>query len=748
MTSKLGKDDLISPYISFPHPQTHGSTTTTRAVSIPQGVLGIHPGDTLTDDESVNTDIPVYISFGTLLSIIQQYSNHYSFQIPLIQFDFSFINMSKDNNYFRTYPGLFSSKPTEILIPYKQLPKNSIPEGEKPLTMRKVNPKGGVAFNKLLTDKQSYYFTKNPNKSRLAYVYLNVNYLSEMYMSKMNSKDNDVLTLDFLRQVLEDININLNSLNSFKILHNKDTNRIEIISETPTTSTSNQLSTINTFGVTSTEGSFVRNLSLDSELSDKYASQISIGAQNNGSSPQSNSLSFSTYNKGLIDRIMPVKTSKGTFKSQNSTGDDISTLNNKLTWGDVWNDETSAIFSNVYVEYIADDQTLTSLKDLNNNISKFISGDLTQKKLSPPPTFLPFNLKLEMDGLSGVKIYDSFKIDGKVLPLTYTPEDIELTIKSLSHRVSNNGWITNIETFTKPRFDYKSNLIKSDEVPLKSSSNGGGRESDTPYTQFVAGDEITRDISRKTKSLTRGYDMTNLFWTPQVRQPVKQFYLHYTVTPGGPGPGKWFKSVIDGWNGKSSEHISTPYLLDDEGNVEVLYNDVTSYGNHLGRHQLHKISSAVEILNWGYLKKKGNKYYSGGTEIPLDRVCTSVDKNGNPAPYKDQLYWHKMTDAQIEAIRKLTLEVCAKFNIPLNFSYEDCFPPKGKLSDKAMVGTPGIYTHNSVETGKFDIHPQKELIDMLKGLKQTKQKIKSNITVNTTVNADGTSNFKVEDIIF
>ena len=182
-----------------------------------------------------------------------------------------------------------------------------------------------------------------------------------------------------------------------------------------------------------------------------------------------------------------------------------------------------------------------------------------------------------------------------------------------------------------------------------------------------------------------------------------------------------FKSVIDGWNKNSSEHVSTPYLLDDRGNIEVLYNDVTSYGNHISRPSLHKISSAVEILNYGYLHKKGNKYYNVyEEEIPLDRVCESIGKDGKPTPYRDKQYWHKMTDAQIEGIRKLTLEVCAKFNIPLDFSWDDCFPPKGKLSENALAGVPGIYTHNSVDTGKFDIHPQKELVDMLKGL-QTKQ---------------------------
>jgi hypothetical protein len=455
-------DDTLIPYTSTPYPQMLGDGVVNQNVLISNGVLGVRNKNT------EGFDPGTYIGFGVLLSILQQFSNQYSKGIPVIQFDFNFIDMRNDDNYIKVYSGLFSSNPSKILIPYGQLPSNVVGEDNKPLIQPKENQSNGKSFNRILSEGGDNFLTGDLNKGKLAYVYLSLDYLSEKYVSSINPEGNEILTLDFLKDVLKDINDNLNNLNNFKILHNKENNKIQIVSETPIGETNKELTRINTFGVTKTEGSFVKSINLDSELSDNYATQISVGAQNNGSNSQSNSLSFSTYNKGLIDRMIPEKNDDGSIKNDSPPTGSASTIKKPETWNDIWTDTTSEIFLNVYRDYNIESETLNSLKDLNNNISRFISGELTKKSLAPPPMFLPFNLKLTLQGLSGVQIYNSFTIDGKVLPLSYDPKQIELTIKSLSHTVDNNGWVTQIDTFSRPLFIYNSENIKVEEVPYVS----------------------------------------------------------------------------------------------------------------------------------------------------------------------------------------------------------------------------------------------------------------------------------------
>jgi hypothetical protein len=63
--------------------------------------------------------------------------------------------------------------------------------------------------------------------------------------------------------------------------------------------------------------------------------------------------------------------------------------------------------------------------------------------------FLPFNLSLTMDGLSGMKVYQKFEVDTDFLPSNY-PTSLDFIVKGITHTIQNNEWITNIESFAIP----------------------------------------------------------------------------------------------------------------------------------------------------------------------------------------------------------------------------------------------------------------------------------------------------------
>jgi hypothetical protein len=71
-------------------------------------------------------------------------------------------------------------------------------------------------------------------------------------------------------------------------------------------------------------------------------------------------------------------------------------------------------------------------------------------KPSDRPTFktgfIPFNLSLTIDGLSGMKIYSKFSVNTDFLPSNY-PDSIEFLIKNISHEIKDNKWTTQLESF-------------------------------------------------------------------------------------------------------------------------------------------------------------------------------------------------------------------------------------------------------------------------------------------------------------
>ena len=62
-------------------------------------------------------------------------------------------------------------------------------------------------------------------------------------------------------------------------------------------------------------------------------------------------------------------------------------------------------------------------------------------------------------------------------------------------------------------------------------------------------------------------------------------------------------------------------------------------------------------------------------------------------------------------MRELVRELCARHDIPTAYN-----PDMWELSKRALTGTPGIFAHCSYRTDKSDIHPQPEMLTMLKSL--------------------------------
>ena len=397
-----------------------------------------------TNSEETPYKPQTYITFGTLLALISStlsVSGKNNEKVtPYILFDFNFNDLSKDDNYIATFPGNFSSNPNICLIPYEPVSPD--------ITSKVILPQSTI--NESLKNPNLFSVEGNQLVGRMAYIYLDINYIAKTFKSSLN-ENNEVILIEFLKNILNGINNSLGGLNNFRVIHNKDTNLFEIRSEVPlNVKPTPEPHTINTFGVAKGEGSFIREMDLNSELTDKYATMVTIGAQVNGNISQANSTAFSIYNKGLIDRIIKEKvdTAKPTPEE------------NKDPFAEIFDEAVIKCFQDIYILKKFIDENTSVLENINSEFCKLATGALTQKKKYTAPFFLPFNLGLTMDGLSGMKIYQSFKVDGKALPLTYNANSIQLIIKSLSHDISPNGWLTKVETIAGPIFDIDQNIAK------------------------------------------------------------------------------------------------------------------------------------------------------------------------------------------------------------------------------------------------------------------------------------------------
>lgn len=202
--------------------------------------------------------------------------------------------------------------------------------------------------------------------------------------------------------------------------------------------------------------------------------------------------------------------------------------------------------------------------------------------------------------------------------------------------------------------------------------------------------------------------------------PKKQIIWHHSAG--------WdnIRGMFEWWKNDGINHVATAVGINDEGKLyrgfdesfwaasigattDVFTNNgiplVYSNGYVMNNIQLDRGAVAVEVGNWGTLTEKNGKYYSwANAEVPASKV---IELN-----YKGVKYYEVYTDAEIKTLKYWTLLNAVRFDIPVVFSYDDCF----NVSKKALGGIPGIFTHNSYIQYKSDVSPQPKLIEMAKSL--------------------------------
>lgn len=192
-----------------------------------------------------------------------------------------------------------------------------------------------------------------------------------------------------------------------------------------------------------------------------------------------------------------------------------------------------------------------------------------------------------------------------------------------------------------------------------------------------------------------------------------QTVLHHTVS----GPG--IRGDVNTWLNNSAR-IATCIIVDRNGTPYQCFGS-KYWAHHLGvkssflkergfddymyrNVELNRSSIAIEIDNWGGIVRKGNKFYNAynGEVDPSDII--QYDK-----PFRGYSFFEKYTQKQIETVGELLLFWHDRYNISLKYN-EDMWD----VSNKALAGENGVWTHVSYRPDKSDCHPQPELISMLK----------------------------------
>ena len=135
------------------------------------------------------------------------------------------------------------------------------------------------------------------------------------------------------------------------------------------------------------------------------------------------------------------------------------------------------------------------------------------KKGSASPSnqigLIPVEFDLEMDGISGFKIYNKLNINQRFLPSNYA-ESLDFLIKGVNHKIDSSGWSTNLQTLSTSNLNavpVKQNQ-PTKENPLPITTTTGNTE-DTPNADRLRAAIQAANFIEKGNELSNGGDITS-----------------------------------------------------------------------------------------------------------------------------------------------------------------------------------------------------------------------------------------------
>lgn len=390
-----------------------------------------------------------YIKLGALLRIMESF---------LLKYDTSkgnagshkplfYIDHDYDTNICLTTNGQMSLDPKVCFLP----PSETV-GGNPPV-------KNFNGYNHLFRlENEKYYFV-----GRFMHIGVNLEYIAYTLASEIDG-DGKMSILSFLKNLMSGIQTAIGSINNFDVTYDETTNLFSIrdLNNIPygnlylrnllkDNKQDIKPTKFNISLLKSTEGSFVKDMSVTSQLTNEFKTMITVGAQANGNKVGEDATALSKFNTGYVDRVITNKSS--VVDDNNSTDPTSTTSSTTKTAEDIYKDQLTAFYT---LKDHIDDGTVTEEEISTNSSSvvdllKYNLGKLTQDGNIPGGTgFIPLNLSLTLDGLSGMRLFEAYTINDEILPDNYR-NYIKFIIRGISHKIDASGWTTVLESFSIPK---------------------------------------------------------------------------------------------------------------------------------------------------------------------------------------------------------------------------------------------------------------------------------------------------------
>lgn len=407
-------------------------------------------------------NFPTYIKLGYLLSFLNSMCLVYDSTQDTNKHPYVYIDFNPETNFCLTSPQHLSINPLVCMIPFEGSGIDDYlklyPESLRETVKNKADILFSPATNAVSSFLNSFKTAKNVYQGKVMEILLNVDFLWETLNAAISSDSEHSVNLKrFLDDIVLGINKSLGNFNFFRVAYRDDTNTVIIKDDqfVPPYSGEAYMLDRNKYLSEGSKGnpkygqlpvfgaqSLVREMEFKTNLSTKVSSVVAISAQADfaRSTNSKDYSSFSYLNDDYEDAYKP--------KITNST--DKTTSPTATTDGSVSNDLNQALQFNTHLLNVYYNGTLSeSLIDFSTNYYiERMSNIKPEDPITNSAPFIPANLSITIDGVSGIVMGNAFTIPENRLPLslrgTKDQTKVGFIVVGLTHVIDRNQWLTKI----------------------------------------------------------------------------------------------------------------------------------------------------------------------------------------------------------------------------------------------------------------------------------------------------------------
>jgi hypothetical protein len=499
----------------------------------------------------------------------------------------------------------------------------------------------GEIDNNLIFPQLKKWGNENTGTARTENIYVNFSTIQNAIDNNLD-ENNKLALVSFLQSICNDLNRALGGINNLEPVVDEDDNLLRIIDGSYLSDDINRRDYfLEVFGYNPSFNSsnFVRDIDLKTQITPEYAAMVTIGATAGGYVKGTEATMFSKWNKGIVDRF------KEEYLPPSSTPENQEE--------NIREPETN------YIKYLNSFEKILGLNGERNNIldDSIIDNNLSvveeyykylnyiaQKEQdtfsSTINGFIPFNLGVTMDGISGMKIYNKLNVSTRFLPQNY-PDSLHFIVKGVSHKISNQDWETTLETQVVPNsFIDPSKIIPRPQITTTISTS-----EETTGAAGAAGVAAASTTSTINTAVLGVVDDNRRFWTlvaicsrednnPQGYADVAQSI--YNRNLGGRSIG--YKSDIVDQILANSQYEPTwrfpVFRTEGKANIEWFnIKDIQTASIATGL-PINTLQKVVEALKNPTLQQNARSFIKGRTDFlgsnqPASRMKQKIQRNSN-----------------------------------------------------------------------------------------------------------------------